>query len=152
MHAHLHTLTHTHTRRVFLMTLESKCRANTVIEKGQRETDKQRERGWICTVLTDYNELCQKHHKSKAAGLFHCCSLCSPFLPHPLFTPTFQAVGCQHGHSQGTSSSLSLASTLPSPPLPPPPHLLPAPLAGPAAPPPPVHQRGGGVQRLQLPE
>lgn len=119
----------------------------------ERETDQEREikDGY---VLMDYKVLCQKHHKSKAACMFDCCSLPfhPPFLSRPLSTPPFQAVGCQHGHSQGISSFLSLASSLLPPPLSPPPHLLPAPPAGPAAPPPPVHQCGGGVQWLQLPE
>lgn len=81
MHANLHTHTHT----VFLMTQKSKCRSNTIIQKGQRErqTDQEREirDGY---VLPDYDELCQKHHESKAACMFDC----SPFLPLP-FLPFF---------------------------------------------------------------
>ncbi len=149
-----HTCTHWHTRTV--SSWHKSLNAGLILSYKrvtERETGQEREiRDRY--VLTDYDELCQKHHKSKAACIFDCCSLSfpSPFLPRLLSAPPFQAVGCQHGHSQGTSSSLSLASSLPPPPLPPPPHLVPASPAGPAAPPPPVHQRGGGVQWLQLPE
>lgn len=72
----------------------------------------------------------------------------SPSFP----TPPLQAVGCQYGLFQGTSSSLPLASALLPPPLPAPPFVLATSPAGPASPAPPVHQRGGGVQRLQLPD
>lgn len=67
---------------------------------SDRETDQEREirDGY---TLTDYTALCQKHHKSKAACMFDCCSLSfrPPLLSRPLSTLHFQAVGCQHGHS-----------------------------------------------------